>query len=97
VLSDKDERGKIMSYSDNEKESVFRLLVYIRLTRDLPDIYNDKILQYLFNNRFIVVSLHDWDDDGPLFGGYYLTQRGRLFLKTVGKFEAIRLAKTNDG
>jgi hypothetical protein len=76
-------QGGSMVYSDNEKEAMFKLLVYIRSTRDLPDIYSDKIFQYLFNCKLIVPHLYDWGDDGPIFGGYYLTLNGRLFLKNA--------------
>lgn len=82
-----------MTYTDKEKNAIFNLLIYIRSTRDLPNIYDDKILQYLFNYQLIIPHMYDWTEDGPLFGGYYLTKHGRSFLKTIGKTQSKRIKR----
>lgn len=85
-----------MAYTKDEKQAMFDLLIYIRSTRDLPDIYSDIILQYLFNCELIIPHIYDFSDlsnKGPIFGGYYLTRYGRSVLKIVGKSERKRKAK----
>ena len=82
-----------MTYTDEEKNTMFNLLIYIRSTRDLPNIYDDKILQYLFNYQLIIPHMYNWTEDGPLFGGYYLTKHGRSFLKTIGKTQSKRIKR----
>lgn len=82
-----------MAYTDEQRQAMFDLLIFIRSTRCVPDIYNDATLQYLFNCELIFPHLYDWTSDGPIFGGYYLTKRGRLVLKIVGKSERKRKAK----
>lgn len=82
-----------MAYTDEEKNKMFNLLIFIRSTRDLPDIYSDKIFQYLFNCGLIIPHMYDWTSDGHLFGGYYLTKLGRSFLKNIDCSERAKRSK----